>query len=773
MTSSGGLSGVGVLFEYDPVGATYTKKIDFNSTNGSNPTGSLRESGGKFYGMTSQGGGNGRGVLFEYDPAGAGTYTKKADFNTTNGAGPGYGQLVEYTVIAVPEINLTGNNTNIADGSTSPTATDHTLFVPTAVNGNSTRTYTIQNTDAGALSVTNVVISGTDASLFSVSGLPAFPFDINGSSSQTFTVTFAPTSIGTKDATITITNSDADEASYDFAIRGVGVILTAFASPTGNDTNDGFSIGTPKLTITNALATVGEGGTVNIATGTYLETVAITKDVTFATTGIVTVQNLTVNGVGKTLTLSNPLQVSRVVALQAGTIASNGNLIIASTATESGLIDNFSAGYTGTIIGNIQVQRYLNNTNAGTRIFSAPVSGMTASQLGSDAYTYNESITTVGINTGWQSAIGTTPLLPFRGYRVVQTATGNQTYTFIGTMHTGAYTANITRQVNTGLNPEAGYTAVGNPYPSPIDWRAVAILPANAGQATGIASIYKTTGLTTGVWATVNSAGVGTNGATRYIPSGEGFLVRRSSAGSSTYNIVNSVRSNVYTNNNNFLREEEKTLVRLQMTNGTFADEAVLYAEKEATGKIDIGLDAEKLAGDADKPYLSFVHNQQDWSITALPALPEGTSMPIAIRGQSIYTLSVIEKTALNKNLYLYDRKAGKLHDLVEGYTFQANGAENNRFVLYVGKPSDEQLAQAGEAVRVWSYDKTIYLHFADNDLASQAQVQVLNVQGQTVSTYKNLQNANTQLQTILPTGAYIVRVQTPQGVVTTKVIIE
>jgi hypothetical protein len=675
--------------------------------------------------------------------------------------------------LSFPEINLTGNATTIADGSASPTTTDHTLFQNTAVGGSNTRTYTIQNTNAGTLSVTNVAISGTDASLFTVSGLPAFPFDINGNSSQTFTVTFAPTSTGTKDATITITNSDADESSYDFAIRGIGTVLTTFVATTGSDANNGTSVGTPKLTIVNAYATVDEGGTINIAAGTYNETITITKNITFATTSTVTVQNLTINGAGKTLTLSAPLQVSRVVALQAGTIAYNGNLVIASTATESGLLDDFTLGYTGTVTGNIQIQRYLNNTNAGTRIFSSPVSGMTASQLASDVYTYNESIVVASIDNGWQSTAGTTSLVPFRGYRVLQTATGNQTYTFVGTPNTGAYTAPLTRQVANGSNTAAGYTAVGNPYPSPINWVAVATLPANAGQITGIASIFKTSGLSTGVWATVNSGGVGINGATRWIPSGEGFLVRRSTAGTSTYNITNSVRSNVYTNNNNFLREEEKPLVRLQMSNGTFADEALVYAEKEATGKIDIGLDAEKLAGDANKPYLSFVHNQQDWAITALPNLPTGLAMPIAIRGQSVYTLSVTEKTALNKNLYLYDRKVGKLHDLVEGYTFQANGAENNRFVLYVGKPSDEQLAQAGEAVRVWSYDKTIYLHFADLDLASQAQVQVSNVQGQTVSTYKNLQNANTQLQTTLPTGAYIVRVQTPQGIVIKKIVIE
>jgi hypothetical protein len=338
-------------------------------------------------------------------------------------------------------------------------------------------------------------------------------------------------------------------------------------------------------------------------------------------------------------------------------------------------------------------------------------------------------------------------------------------------MNTGAYTATLTRQVSTGANTAAGYTAVGNPYPSPINWVTIANLPANAGQITGVASIYKTTGLATGVWATVNSGGVGINGATRWIPSGEGFLVRRGTAGTSTYNINNTVRSNVYTNNNNFLREAEKTLVRLQMTNGTYADEIVVYAEEKATTKIDTGLDAEKLAGDIDKPYLAGIAFAKEWAINVLPTLQAGTTIPLAIRGNGTYTLQINEKTALMESVYLYDRYTNILHDLHSGYTFEAKGTENNRFVLHIGKPTE--LNSTGEAVRIWASEKTVYVRFADAELASQAEVIVTNVQGQTVSTYQNLQDANTQLQTTLPTGVYIVRVQTPQGVVTQKIMIE
>ncbi len=96
MTQAGGSNNFGVLFEYDPITATYTKKLDFNGTaNGASPRGSLLQaSNGKLYGMTWQGGGYNVGVLFEYDPAAA-TYTKKLDFNgAANGEGS-QGSLIQ------------------------------------------------------------------------------------------------------------------------------------------------------------------------------------------------------------------------------------------------------------------------------------------------------------------------------------------------------------------------------------------------------------------------------------------------------------------------------------------------------------------------------------------------------------------------------------------------------------------------------------------------------------------------------------------------------
>jgi uncharacterized repeat protein (TIGR03803 family) len=95
MTAFGGSSGNGVLFQYDPATSSYTKKLDFaGATNGAQPAGSLMQaSDGKLYGMNQNGGANNVGVLFQYDPA-TSTYTKKLDFGTTNGVSP-LGSLME------------------------------------------------------------------------------------------------------------------------------------------------------------------------------------------------------------------------------------------------------------------------------------------------------------------------------------------------------------------------------------------------------------------------------------------------------------------------------------------------------------------------------------------------------------------------------------------------------------------------------------------------------------------------------------------------------
>jgi len=118
MTYAGGANSAGVLFEYDPASNIYSKKIDFDgTTKGSNPMGSLiQASDGKIYGMTTLGGINNLGVIFQYDPSNS-AFTKKKDFEGTFGSSPHYTSLIEVNVsintIVTNLVNCSGSSIRV------------------------------------------------------------------------------------------------------------------------------------------------------------------------------------------------------------------------------------------------------------------------------------------------------------------------------------------------------------------------------------------------------------------------------------------------------------------------------------------------------------------------------------------------------------------------------------------------------------------------------------------------------------------------------------
>jgi hypothetical protein len=126
--------------------------------------------------------------------------------------------VISYAVLA-PEINVKGNSTSIVINDATPSFADHTMFGSVNIAGGSrTRTYTIENSGGAALTISGVTLGGTDVSAFSKTN-PVLT-SIPASGSTTFTVTFDPTTIGTKTATVSIASNDADENPYLFYISG-------------------------------------------------------------------------------------------------------------------------------------------------------------------------------------------------------------------------------------------------------------------------------------------------------------------------------------------------------------------------------------------------------------------------------------------------------------------------------------------------------------------------------------------------------------------------
>lgn len=141
-------------------------------------------------------------------------------------------------VAGANEMDVLGSGVSVPDGSVTPSATNGTDFGSTQINfGTVNRTFTIKNDGDSPLSLTGtpaVTISGSTD--FTITSQPAIA-TLNGGSSTTFQVTFAPTSVGAKTATISIANDDSDENPYNFVVGGVG--LQTFIDTDGDGvTND-------------------------------------------------------------------------------------------------------------------------------------------------------------------------------------------------------------------------------------------------------------------------------------------------------------------------------------------------------------------------------------------------------------------------------------------------------------------------------------------------------------------------------------------------------
>ncbi|MBO6905988.1 MAG: choice-of-anchor D domain-containing protein, partial [Parvibaculum sp.] len=116
------------------------------------------------------------------------------------------------------EIDVTGNGVSITNGDDTPSLTDHTVFAGDVGLGPFTRTFTIDNTGTGGLTLGADAVSLSGAGAFTVSAQPATAVAASGST--TFSIDFTPVETGEQVATVTIANSDADEAPFTFDISG-------------------------------------------------------------------------------------------------------------------------------------------------------------------------------------------------------------------------------------------------------------------------------------------------------------------------------------------------------------------------------------------------------------------------------------------------------------------------------------------------------------------------------------------------------------------------
>lgn len=137
--------------------------------------------------------------------------------SVSNWVSPG-GVVSGYTTAVVPTSSLVilGNGIIIPAGSTT-TGTNNFTDFGTA----HTRTFVLQNPGTGTLYVNNSVLSGAQASEFSINTSPSST--IGTGASNNLVISFNPVSVGTKSAVLTVYSSDCTAPNYSFVISATSV----------------------------------------------------------------------------------------------------------------------------------------------------------------------------------------------------------------------------------------------------------------------------------------------------------------------------------------------------------------------------------------------------------------------------------------------------------------------------------------------------------------------------------------------------------------------
>ena len=649
------------------------------------------------------------------------TDTKTYDETTSSSASPTVGALASGDVINAAPIQ-TYDNKNYG---TTHVLTPAGLTIKNGSNADMTANYNITYTPSPATGVINQIA-------LSIGAPSIAPKSYDGSQTSG-TVTAGTLSGFLSPETVTVSNA---VGTYTDANVGTGKSATiVYTLADGIDGNGGLAVnysldnGSATGDITAATITLNSGSTINASS--YTSPQLANSDLVVSSGEFVvdqstaTVKSVTVAPGAKLSLGSNTLNATNGITLQSDA---------SGTAT---LMDSYS---TPTI--NASVQQYV--TAGRNWYMSAPLNNSadyTVLDKGASVAEYNEV-------TGLWPAVTSGTLTRGKGYVQVASATqgSNGTVSFNGTTNSGDVSVTLTNTSGKGN----GFNLVGNPYPSYLSWSAVAADNTAANMPTGTmwyrtisyngnsawapntvyslnnivyngTRFYKVTtagtsaasgGPTGGVgsigigdgtviwayegsiyiFATINAAGVPTpSTVSNLIPPVQAFWVKSTGG---TLIFKNAMRSH-NTGGTNALKAPKNLandikLLRLNVSNGASADEAVIYASADASNGFD-SYDAPKyfnLAG-SNQPEIYTQVGSEKLVINAMSELNQGTEIPLGFATEkgNDFTISASEFRNFSSDMQviLKDKQANTEYDLLngQGYKFSSSVVNDaNRFSL-------------------------------------------------------------------------------------------
>lgn len=735
------ITSAGFTANWDPVTGATGYELDVYTKAGSAVTTILSENFDGFLRGTPDGG------AFSTDISGTiDTYTQTPGWNGDKvyeaGETAKMGSSSALGYIVTPEINLSGNSGNFSVSfeamAWSGDATNLKVFhngvlAHTVTNLNNTD-YTLAPFEVNLTGGTSTSKLRFEAEKASKSRFFLENLLITQGSETNIPIEGSPFTISGGELTRRIISGLDQNTTYYYVVRAIN---DAGTSSNSNEIEVTTGIVSAKETIVSGdwnNPSIWTNGIVPVAT----DDVTIKHTVTLSATGTANSRNFTIDG---------------------------GSLNIVSDATGTGSLIS-----TGTVTGNVTVQRYMPGASEAWHLLSSPVANQAISGefiptgtyddgSGYDFYAWSEP-TETWLNQK-EAANQIETFNPGQGYLVAYQLP--DTKTFAGQLNAGSVSFNLKHE-NSG--DYRGSNLMGNPYASGIDWN----LADRSKFHDEFAYVYNSA--KEGGEGYINVDGISTGA---YIGVNQGFMVlAKPTENNATFNFTNDMR----VHGGNFYKNTNSTdQLKVRFANASNYDETSIRLMSESDFNRDRN-DAVKMFSynPAIPQVYTLTSDLVGASINTVPSINEEAVFPICLyvpaQDNYVISLPLAEGEFSGRTVYLQDKLTGGMVNLSNGqtYAFAASPSDNtNRFelrfsTLGIDKP------EALDAIFAFAYGDVLYLETTSKEAA---QVNVYNLTGQLVMQGKTNGNTlSTFNASALSNGVYVVNVILNKGVVSQKIVI-
>ena len=590
--------------------------------------------------------------------------------------------------------------------------------------------------------------------------------------------------IFTYDTTLTANPTGSSKLTMNTLVVNSGILnlnLTGGIDISGSITSNGTLTFTPlsasTVTLNGASQSISGSGTISLGPNATLannSSSVVTQNIDLSLSGPMTTAASSSHSVsaGKKLSVASTLTNNGAITLKAASESSYAQLLPSGTVSGS---------------GTVTMEKSVTGSTAGWRFVSAPVTGGTLANFGSNVLINssppNNIITlntanpnawvgfnSLGQNTSSSIGAGKGYALYYGGASGVNGANVvTSTRSLTGSLSTSDV---IVSGLSAGASSDNtyGWSLVGNPFTCGISLSG--LTRSNVAEAYYIWDVNKSGGA--GFASYVGTTSTPSGALNGVIPPMQGFLVKATAA-SPSLTIPTSART-VATPNAQLRGTSSFThrmYLRISEPQSGKWDETALLSDPQATALFEGSFDAYKLnSWDANALNLATMSSDnQRLSINTTGDWDASLQVPLqlttTLNGPMQLTANVSE-VAAGQPLWLEDLHTGAYHDLRAGaYSFTHLSNVADRFRIHFRALSTSVKPEPLAGVLVYAYEGRLYVQ----GLEGACRLEVVDVRGRLVASMELESGAGSGgwLPAVAP-GIYGVRCRTEQGMKVVKV---